>query len=49
MEQHIVTQTVCCYRVVDIVASVGNPVIVQLFRTQYKDGLIPVFVVFDNR
>ena len=48
MEQHIVTQAVARYRVVDIVATIGNPIIVQLLRAQHKNGLISVLLVFDN-
>ena len=42
MIENIITQTVGDERVIDIVAAIGNPVVVKFFRTENKNGFVAV-------
>ena len=49
VEQYIIAQTITGNGVVDIVVLIGIPVPCQLFRAQYKNRLVAVFIVFYYR
>ena len=49
MEECIITQAILGYGIVQIVAFVGNPVIIKFLRTEYQYRFIAVFVILDNR
>ena len=48
MEEYIVTQAVTGYGIVQVIALIGNPVVVKFLRTEHQHGLVAVFVVFDD-
>ena len=49
MIENIIPQTVGDERVVDIVAAIGNPVVVKFFRTENENGLVAVLVILYDR
>ena len=49
MEEHIVTQTVFRYRVVQVITLVSNPVVVELLGTKHQHRLVAVLVILDDR
>ena len=49
MEENIVTQAVFGYGIVQIVALIGNPVVIELLRTKYQHRLIAVLIILDDR
>ena len=48
MVKHIVTKPVGSDGVIDIVILIGIPVVCQFLGAEHKDGLVSVFVVFNN-
>ena len=48
MVKHIVTKPVGSDGVIDIVVFIGVPVVCQFLGAEHKDGLVSVFVVFNN-
>ena len=49
MKQNIITETIPCDRVVEIIAFVGIPVSRELLRAQYEDSFVAVFIILDHR
>ena len=47
MIKDIITQPICCDRIVHIVIFVSIPVVGQFFWTQNEYGFVPVFIIFD--
>ena len=48
MVKNIVTESVSGNGVIDIVIFIGVPVVCQLLGAEHKNGLVAVFVVFNN-
>ena len=48
MVKHIVTKPVGSNGVIDIVIFISIPVVCQLLGAEHKNGLVAVFVVFNN-
>ena len=48
MIKHIVPKPVGSNGVIDIVILIGIPVVCQLLGAEHKNGLVAVFVVFNN-
>ena len=48
MVKHVVTKPVGSDGVIDIVVFIGVPVVCQFLGAEHKDGLVSVFVVFNN-
>ena len=48
MVQHIVTKPVGSNGIIDIVIFIGIPVVRQFLGAKHKNGLVAVFVVFNN-
>ena len=48
MKKHVIAQAVFGNRVVQIVALVGNPVVIQFLRTKHQHGFVAILVILDN-
>ena len=48
MEEYIVAQAVFGNRIVQVIALIGNPVVVEFLRTEHQHRLIAVLVIFDD-
>ena len=48
MEEDVVAQTVASYRIVLVIGTEGNPVLIQLFRAKHQYTLVAVFVILDD-
>ena len=48
MIKHIIAKPIGCNGIIDIVILIGIPVIRQLLWAKHKDGLVAVFIVFNN-
>ena len=49
MEKDVVSEPVLGNRIIHIIASVGNPVIIQLLRAEHQHRLVPVLIILDDR
>ena len=49
MIENVIAQTVGDERIIDIVAAIGNPVVVKFFRTENKNGFVAVLIIFYYR
>ena len=48
MEKDIIAQAVFGNRIVQIIALIGNPVVVEFLRTEHQHRLVAVLVIFDD-
>ena len=46
--EHVVAELISGYGVVDEVASIGEPVVLELLWAEHEDVPVPALVVFDN-
>ena len=48
MEEDVVAQTVASYRIVLVIGTESNPVLIQLFRAKHQHTLVAVLIILDD-
>ena len=48
MEENVVAQTVASYRIVLVIGTESNPVLIQLLRAKHQHTLVAVLIILDD-